>query len=147
MFDFLFGTPNTEDRREITLAQEQKCKDKVAGAYQSRMEDLRKLWKAPDNFVDGIGYLNEYGLSIDFVGAGTFTDQRAPYYRYQLSWGGPSEEFRIFLNGDVEFWYLDWFDGASVPVTGEDAETIKNIVREAYPNLDRYPDDYEGDET
>lgn len=110
------------------------------------MDDIRKLWNAPDNHVDDIGDLNEYGLSIDFVGAGTFKDQRAPYYRYQLSWGGPSEEFRIFLNGEVEFWFLDWFDGAPVPVTGDDAEIIKEIVKMKYEHIDRYPDDYEGDD-
>lgn len=110
------------------------------------MQDIRKLYNAPDQETEELGSLNDYGLCIDFVGAGTFKDQREPYYRYQLSWGGPQEEFRIFLNGEIEFWYLDWFDGASTPVTGRDAEIIKDIVSGVYPHLDRYPDDYEGDD-
>jgi len=123
--------------------QSQKCIDRVQDAFNSRMEDIRKLWNAEDNHDDEIGDLNEYGLSIAFIGAGTFKDQREPYYRYQLSWGGPSEEFRVYLNGDVEFWFLDWFDGAKVDVPEEDAEIIKEIIRMKYDNIDRYPDDYE----
>ena len=76
----------------------------------------------------GSSYHN-YGLAIDLVTAGTFKGQREDYIRYQLSYGGPSEEFRIYKNGDVEFWLLDWFDGAKVDVTSEDADIIKNIVK------------------
>jgi len=28
----------------------------------------------------------------------------------------------------VEFWLLDWWDGAALPVKGRDAEVIKNII-------------------
>lgn len=105
-----------------------KCKDKVQKAFESRMDDIRQLYNAEDQTVEDIGSLNEYGLCIDLVKAGTFTDQRENYIRYQLSWGGPSEEFRVFENGEVEFWHLDWFDGACVEVTGEDADIIKDIV-------------------
>lgn len=116
-----------------------KCSERVNEAFESRMEDIRTLWKADDNETEELGNLCEYGLCIDFVEAGTFNDQREPYFRYQLSYGGPSEEFRIFLNGEVEFWFLDWFDGACVEVTGEDAEIIKEIVQMKYPDLTTYP--------
>ena len=51
----------------------------------------------------------------------TFDDQREGYYRLQLSWGGPSDEFRIYTDmnkkiHDIEYWYMDWFDGACVNV-------------------------------
>ena len=52
-----------------------------------------------------------------------------PYKRYQLSWGGPTEEFRVYLNGDVEFWLLDWFDGAPIEVTGNDADIIRELTQ------------------
>jgi len=58
----------------------------------------------------------EYGLCFDLVEAGTFNDQLEPYYRYQISYGGPSEEFRMYADR-TEYWYLDWFDGASIDVT------------------------------
>ncbi len=113
-----------------------KCKDEVEKAFKGRMKDINRLCEAietSDKFLkekieEDLGTLWDYGLSIDFVEAGTFADQRADYMRYQLSYGGPSEEFRIYKNGEVEFWYLDWYDGACVQVEGEDADTIKNII-------------------
>lgn len=68
---------------------------------------------------------NEYGLCFDYVAPGTFTDQEQGYFRYQISWGGPSEEIRFFVNPDfsvyhVEFWFLDWWDGASLTLRGTD---------------------------
>jgi len=104
------------------------CKQRVKSAFDSRMEDLRTLYKAEDNKTEELGSLYDYGLAIDYVPAGTFERQRENYARYQLSWGGPSEEFRLYENGDVEFWFLDWFDGACVDVVGENADIIKDIV-------------------
>ena len=104
------------------------CIDKVEKVFESRMEEIRILWNAEDNETEELGSLNDYGLSIDFVEPGTFTGQKRGYYRYQLSWGGPSDEFRIYNDDHVEFWYLDWFDGASVRVTGEDASIIRWII-------------------
>lgn len=109
------------------MNKEKKCKQLVKGAYKSRIEDIRKMFEAEDQYTPELGKLAEYGLSIDIVEAGTFKNKR-PYARYQLSWGGPSEEFRIGEDGTVKFWYLDWFDGASIEVTGKDADMIKQIV-------------------
>jgi hypothetical protein len=152
---------------------QKKCKDKVEGAFNSRMEDIRHLVEADsgrayycnaceeydEDFTDDeasnglkcfycesedildiraeIGDLSEYGLCIDLVEAGTFKDQREDYVRYQLSWGGPSEEFRIYRNDEIEFWYLDWFDGACVPVTGNDADIIKAVIEPMFPDFIR----------
>ena len=118
---------------------ETKCKDKVKGAFLSRMDDIRQLYEADcagnEEGVKDLGTLNEYGLCIDLVKAGTWKKQREDYVRYQLSYGGPSEEFRIYRNGEVEFWYLDWFDGAPIDVTGKDAETIKQIIEPMFPDF------------
>lgn len=116
--------------------ENKKCADLVHEAFKSRMDDIRKMYTSPDRRADlGDGYqipLNEYGLGIDFVAANTFQGQRVGYWRYQLSWGGPSEEFRWYRSSNgsrVEFWYLDWYDGASVEVTGVDAEIIRAIIK------------------
>jgi len=67
-------------------------------------------------------YVNDTALSWDYVESGTFEDQEKGYYRLQLSWGGPSSEFRIYTTqyadeiDVIEYWYMDWFDGASVNV-------------------------------
>lgn len=106
---------------------EKRCKDLVRGAFKSRMSDIRKLFAGKT--IDGCT-LAEYGLSIDVVEKGTFSRDQKAYKRYQLSWGGPSEEFRVYPN-EVQFWYFDWLDGAYVRVQGRDAEIIREIVANA----------------
>ena len=113
--------------------QEKKCADKVQGSFEGRMEDLHSLYKAEDHETEELGHLYDYGLCIDRVEAGTFDGQRAPYRRYQLSWGGPADEFRLYDNGEMEYWFLDWGDGACVTVTGDDYDTVADIIEMACP--------------
>lgn len=77
---------------------------------------------------------NEYGLAFDYVAPDTFTDQEQGYFRYQLSWGGPSTEFRYYVNPDlsayrVEFWFLDWSDGASITLSGDDKTFMLDLYQ------------------
>ena len=109
------------------LVEELKCKDKVKDAFNRRFKAITRLYdlycQGNDGSDEDLGRLNEYGLCFDYVKPFTFTDQPIGYHRYQLSYGGPSEEFRIFTRRGtittIEFWYLDWFDGAKVNVTGK----------------------------
>lgn len=99
---------------------ELKCKVSVGREMRKRIHDLHQLWTAYQQGYEETGdadTLGNYGLSFDYVAPGTFDDQREGYFRYQLSDGEPSDEFRFFVNLDlschrVEYWYLDWFDGA-----------------------------------
>lgn len=102
------------------MSKQQSCAERVNSHWASRKEDLETLLKAEDNYTEDLGYLNEYGLCVDFCEAGTFEGQREDYIRYQFSWGGPSDELRFYRNGDIEYWFLDWFDGASIDVTTDD---------------------------
>jgi hypothetical protein len=109
--------------------KQERCSDLVKGACEGRLEDIKTLFEAEDQTTEDLGNLCDYGLCIDLVEAGTFKGQREDYIRYQLSYGGPSEEFRLYKNGDLEFWYLDWFDGAKVDITdNKDAWIIKDII-------------------
>lgn len=105
--------------------RDKKCKEVVRDHFKSRMDDLRQLWDAycrgDEECVEGLGRFEDYGLCFDYVAPGTFNDQRRGYFRYQLSWGGPSDEFRFYLDETrrptrIEYWYLDWFDGAKTTV-------------------------------
>lgn len=62
--------------------------------------------------------LCDYALCFDRVPSGTFDGQTEGYYRYQISWGGPSEEIR-FYEHKTEYWFLDWFCGECRVVTNE----------------------------
>lgn len=70
------------------------------------------------DYDDLYDYVNQTALSWDYVDS---EGREAGYYRLQLSCGGPSDEFRIYVDQDkeidiIEYWYMDWFDGAYVLV-------------------------------
>ena len=112
-----------------------KCAEVVKESLESTMEDINALWKAYCNGeeeVEDLGRFEDYGLSFDFVAPDTFEDQDEGYFRYQLSWGGPSTEFRFYTDATlepykVEYWHLDWFDGASLTLYDEDKATLLEI--------------------
>jgi len=141
----------TNEERKITKPIQKKCVDLVKEKYQENLkkyeqaknfldidksernkfeEFLSDTFEDLNQYEDFFDYVNQSGLCFDRVEAGTFEDQRAGYWRWQLSWGGPSEEFRLFDNGDLEYWYLDWFDGACVKVTDEIFENIMANFKE-----------------
>ena len=118
------------------------CAEQVQKRYQSREDDFVTASKFYDKYEDAtegekialevfnedvsgyedfFDYINNYGLAFDYVERGTFTDQDKGYFRYQLSWGGGQDEFRIYVDYDkqithIEYWYLDWGDGASIRI-------------------------------
>lgn len=114
------------------MNREKTLKERMEIYYISRTEDLTKLFEHNSceydyncqvnedleecPIVQELGHFNEYGLSFDYVEEYTFKEQDEPYFRYQISWGGPSEEYRIYTDDyfnieRVEFWFLDWFEG------------------------------------
>ncbi|MDP2371905.1 hypothetical protein [Rhodoferax sp.] len=119
--------------------KEQTCAERIAGAWARTKEDL--LSYMGDGAVyesgseDGARPFNEYALSFDYVAPGTFSDQPKGYWRYQMSWGGPSDEIRFF-GGPVhftkaEYWFMDWYDGAKLDVADERvAHWLWNELRE-----------------
>ena len=95
----------------VQAKREKKCIDLVQGEFEDRLKDLEVTDPENENYIEG--------LCFDYVEPETWDDQLEGYWRWQLSWGGPSDEFRIFVNPDksvhrIEYWYLDWFDGAHV---------------------------------
>ena len=126
---------NTKEKKCIDLVadnfaeQEQTYKD--AQKYFDELllidEDKQEQFKCKHKYnkffycEDIFDYVNQTALSWDYVEPYTFDDQREGYYRLQLSWGGPSDEFRIYTDmnktiHDIEYWYLDWGDGACINV-------------------------------
>ncbi|HKJ89172.1 MAG TPA: hypothetical protein VKA48_11785 [Gammaproteobacteria bacterium] len=119
------------------------CAERVRAQWQSARDDLATILYPQDADPEDLQALGQdpedatlayYGLSFDYVPYGTFSDQEGGYFRYQLSWGGPSSEIRFYVSlteraqmaqgervsvtpDTIEFWFLDWFDGASHDVT------------------------------
>jgi len=112
------------------------CKERIRVELAERVSDMRKLWKLyhkdPDASDPDLGTFTEYGLGFDYVAPGTFRDQKRGYFRYQLSWGGPQDEFRFYTDGNltpvkIEYWFLDWFDGAKVTLQGRNYALLAEI--------------------
>ena len=77
---------------------------------------------------------NEYALSFDYVEPDTFDDQERGYFRYQISYGGPSEEIRFFVDEnknpyEIQFWFMDWFDGAFVHLRGDNRDLMNDLFQ------------------
>jgi hypothetical protein len=117
------------------IEKQKSCAERVQDQYDNAMETLRILWKSyckGEERHKEYGSLWEYGLSFDYVAPGTFEDQECGYFRYQLSWGGPSDEFRFYADhrhnvSCIEYWFLDWYDGASIELTGEDFQFMLEL--------------------
>jgi len=101
-----------KEHRNMDTTRQPTCEERIDGYLRSRTQEVKDA-------LEGRGETDfwEYGLGFDYVAPGTFNDQPRGYFRYQLSWGGPSEEVRYYVDEQfkpyrVEFWFLDWFDGA-----------------------------------
>lgn len=115
------------------------CTDRVSGHLKSRVRDIRQLWEMhkedPEKSDPDLGNFNEYGLCFDYVAPGTFRDQKRGYFRYQISTGGPGDEFRFFCDENlspirIEYWFLDWFDGAKIILHGKDQGLLAEIFED-----------------
>lgn len=132
-----------------SLHRQANCHERVEYHFYSRADDLYKYIDNYDIYENGSEYLppfHEYGLCFDLVEMGTFPNQDKPYYRYQLSYGGPTEEFRIYRNWKVEFWLLDWFDGDKIDVTDDPVTQFIISQFEPLMNWDNVYDSYEEEE-
>ena len=111
------------------------CEKRIDENLRMRLDDLQKLWTAycdGEEEIEDLGSIYDYGLCFDYIPAETFEDQKEPYFRYQLSWGGPSDEFRFYTGPDlipykIEYVFLDWFDGAKRELKGEDFDLLFEI--------------------
>jgi len=121
------------------VPNQQPCEARVRGEFNDRMEDIGKLWKLyqdnPDASDYELGKFDEYGLCFDYVAIGTFKDQKRGYFRWQLSWVGPADEFRFYVDEhfdpvEIEYWFLDWFDGASLTLSGRDYDLLEEIFND-----------------
>ena len=98
------------ERNKMTEAlkkdYEKTCAERIDEQWKLRQEDLKEPWSFE-------------GLGFDYVEPHTFTDQLEGYWRWQFSWGGPSDELRAFVNENkeihrLEYWFMDWMDGAKL---------------------------------
>ena len=129
------------------MSKQPSCEDRIDAQLASTAETFRIYMNDSDVYENGNDDLSpfcEYGLSFDYVEPDTFDDQPQGFYRYQLSYGGPSSEVRFHPDGSIEYRFHDWFDGAGREVTREDwAQWLK----EHFSDCEMMPDQPEHGES
>lgn len=130
---------NQKKTEEMEPKRNHSCKSRIGVELKSTLKALRSVWKAnQEGKEEGdpkYGRFQEYGLCFGYVAPDTFGDQKEPYFRYQLSWGGPSDEFRFYASKDrrtwmpyrIEYWFMDWYDGAHRVLGGENLKLMEDI--------------------
>ena len=118
--------------------QHKTCKDLVHKKLEYRLADLKDAHhyfeiefhsgreshpkhKDLEIYDDYNDYVDQLGLCFDFVQAEPSEGRPCGYWRWQLSTGGPGDEFRIFTDyrkniHEVQYVYLDWYDAATAKV-------------------------------
>ena len=105
------------------MTKEKKCADLVHQKYKDTLKDYQDAFnyfkqdeyqgkpdKDYEGYKDFFDYVNQSGLSFDFVEANTFKDQKCGYWRFQMSWGGPSVDgASIRVSDDVIYQICQMF--------------------------------------
>jgi len=117
-------------------AEEPSCTERWEAHKNSRIASLREVFSSYQESSDEDSF-PEYGLSFDYVAPGTWPDQNEAYWRYQTSWGGPSDEFRFYASTPtsccyrIEYrfmdWYTDWGDGRGEALENKDLALMSEI--------------------
>jgi len=94
-----------EEKEENNLSDD----DNFSMLSSSLQDDIREQYQVR---------FNEYGLSFSYVELDKDTEQ--DYFKYLLSWGGPSDEIRFYDNGAIEYVHMNWFCGVGFNVTNDD---------------------------
>jgi hypothetical protein len=112
------------------MAEKQRsCAERVEQEWNDRREYLAELLERINEGDDEASdELMEFGVSVEYVIAGTYTDQPEGFYRWQFGTGGSQDELRFFSNGSTEFWFLDWWDGAHINVTGDEVAEYLRVT-------------------
>ena len=112
------------------MEKQQTCAERVAESLASTVDDIQAALDNPEERETGhnpdVSSLWEYGLEFSWEPQ---YGRQAGYYRWLVSYGGPSSEIRFYPTSNVhkpivEYWFKDWFDGASVDPEGDALETI-----------------------
>lgn len=112
-----------------------KCSELIEDELKRRIEDFEQALRSyeENNYekieIDGYEYedvldwMNDYAL-------GYYDDNYYRAKRLELSWGGPQDYFLYFPKLDrIEYHYLDWYDGASLVLDGEDFKVMSEIFK------------------
>lgn len=130
------GLQETIQAEEMQEGRQPTCEERIGEEYRREIETVRKLWKlyqeGDEEGDPDLGTFPEHGLAFDYVPAGTFKNQCMGFFRWQISTGGPGDEFRFYTDPAgvlyrISYVFLDWWDGATLELGGEDFDLLSEI--------------------
>mgnify|MGYP005819151861 CR=1 FL=1 len=107
------------------------CEERIGERLESRLDNLREIVERIDEEDsheqedEAREELYQYPLSVE-----TRTTKII-----LLSWGGPSDQLEYDLDedgmiGEIRYRFMDWFDGASRVLTGDDETFAERLYDE-----------------
>lgn len=95
-------------------------------------DDARELW---DELTE-LDNDSDMGETIDDYTEGILSIDKKTIVTVQLSWGGPADKFEVEIDdgeiGDIWYVFQDWFDGARRRLTGDDYDTVRQMLDYLY---------------
>jgi hypothetical protein len=119
--------------------REQSCEERIEANLRQTVEDLSEKLDAVQQAhkADDEEGVEEAEQAIYETPIGI---SRLMTWKVELSWGGPQDYITILTDedGDVvsaTYHFLDWFDGATRPITGKDLETVTEFAQRLIPEF------------
>ena len=123
------------------------CAERIRDEYVDRIETIESIFdciddghnNSDDDAIDAAyNKLDHMALDpqtpLEYIPSDTYDAQDEGFIRWHLSWGGPEDQFRFFIDEhggitDIEYHFMDWFDGAviNVNMTGYHAELLDRV--------------------
>lgn len=113
------------------MPYQKSCRGRLRLSLAERITDLKRLIEIEKQGVYEKA-LSEYAESFEYVPAQTFPVQRQGYFKYALQLGHPQDEFHFYTDEafnvkKIEYWYMDWFDGAKVTLNGRKKDVMLQV--------------------
>lgn len=110
------------------------CAERIRDEYVDRIETIESIFdriddghnNSDDDAIDAAyNELDHMALDpqtpLEYIPSDTYDAQDEGFLLWHLSWGGPEDQFRFFIDEhggitDIEYHFMDWFDGAVIKV-------------------------------
>jgi len=116
-------------RRKNKMKKYDSCEERIDESLKDRIEEL--AYALNGQYGEAMGDTTaEFEDFIDFINSYALAWEDDPEYRAKrllLSWGGPSEYFLFFDNGNIEYHYVDWGDSAVRSLSGYDYNIMQQV--------------------
>lgn len=112
--------------------REDSCEDRIDKKLESRIKEFAEVIRLSEESEDGNFEVDdcEYEDLIDWINQTCLSYSDDLHYRakkLELSWGGPADGFRFFVDETIQYYFQDWFDGATRDLYGDDYDIMKKF--------------------